>query len=420
MMGKKTIHLYFLVNFASLFFFALLRVSTNIPTKSQHNCTLTSKMRPQLNTLQGRIIDALQQRFVLIPISDCEAAADIEKSSSMNFENLQGEALLKAVQVWLKHRADHGLALTEAQKVLATALSGTLRALKKEPFFTASRQSHLSESDSNSNSNTELESQSRDLDPDSDSDSDSDSDEGLDKDTIETHIKQQKVINNKDDYEVDECDDDISDSSEDEEDYDSNAEFDASSSEDRETASWLELWSTTQMTPKLKYGTNNNSAYIVSLSDETQSLSAQLDTGNGQLRVKGVVIPCKETRQLLIAKAHEWYSSLPYHKRYALRLEDLILRLGHGRFGNVNELISLPRDADVHQATAQHTNKSFRIIIPKKTLQTKLYSKPMHNRALCGGRRHYMDGRIFDENSHRHQTPFINFGRGEFDRTAFW
>ena len=86
---------------------------------------------PQLNTLQGRIIDALQQRFVLIPKSDCEAAADIEKSSSMNFENLQGEALLKAVQVWLKHRADRGLALTEAQKVLATALNEALRPLER-------------------------------------------------------------------------------------------------------------------------------------------------------------------------------------------------------------------------------------------------------------------------------------------------
>ena len=373
---------------------------------------------PQLNTLQGRIIDALQQRFVLVPLSDCKAAADIEKSSDTKFENLQGEALLKAVQVWLKHRADNGLAVTEAQKVLANALSGTLQALDKEPFLTFSRRSRQSESDSDPNSNAELESQSRDLDPESDSDSDFD--ECLDTDAIEKHTKQQKFINKKGDYEVDECDDDISDSSEDEEDNDSDAEFDASSSEDQETASWPELWSTTQMRPKLEYGTNEDSTYIVSLSDETQSLSAQLDTGNGQLRVKGVVIPCKETRQLLIAKAYEWYSSLPYHKRYALRLEDLILRLGNGRFGNVNELISLPRDADVHQATAQHTNKSFRIIVPKKTLQTKLYSKPMHNRAIYGGRRHYIDGRIFNENAHRHQTPFMNPGWRDFDRTAFW
>ena len=84
------------------------------------------------NTLQGRIIDALLIFFVLIPISDCKAADDIEESSSMNFGNLQGEALLKAVREWLKHRADRGLELTEAQKVLATALSGrTLRALER-------------------------------------------------------------------------------------------------------------------------------------------------------------------------------------------------------------------------------------------------------------------------------------------------
>ena len=196
---------------------------------------------PQLNTLQGRIIDALQQRFVLVPLSDCKAAADIEKSSDTKFENLQGEALLKAVQVWLKHRADNGLAVTEAQKVLANALSGTLQALDKEPFLTFSRRSRQSESDSDPNSNAELESQSRDLDPESDSDSDFD--ECLDTDAIEKHTKQQKFINKKGDYEVDECDDDISDSSEDEEDNDSDAEFDASSSEDQETASWLELWS---------------------------------------------------------------------------------------------------------------------------------------------------------------------------------
>jgi hypothetical protein len=368
--------------------------------------------------LRERIIDALQTKWLILPSEDLEAAAEIAASFKLSDNKLMGMDLLKAVSLWLDNQPESKLS-AHALSLKVALVDCNSRFAPTSTLDSASDSSSVTDSSMDSS----LENDDDDDDDDDNIDIEADVSEehqaSCNKDAKKARFEENKNYGGADcDTSLTSADEDEDEDQDDEEEDDNEEEEEFVESEDDQqtTAAWLELWSNARAKARMHLSQDEAGSYVVRLEDEAQSLSARLNGRN--LQVTGVLLPSKADRAGLLQEAHQWHSQLSYRERHFVSPEELLLRLGKGRYGRVEETIALPADANTARATASHARSALHITVPKRAPRKPAFQqRPMRHAQQQRRAPFYaghqpadrrMMGRNIFANNHRPFDPFFS------------